>query len=312
MDRTVAQLTQELALLRQTRSETEGSTAVCTETCEQELVRDSEIDELRGKLERWERTLAEIALMSSEPAVLLLVSGADTSSTQEYANFKLRLIDSERQVSKLTEQITQLQHHLLEQSNSFNPQLQQAVSAALEAARIDFSAQLDSHLQRNAALTEGNVKLSQDLDFAQINYKNLVAAKDEEERGLRRKISNLEKSLEQYIIRPQHKPKKSCAGDPLLEAQTGEVQTTASTEPAEDSSSRGAEAILESERTSRFLHNRSSKIKKTIKGGQKLSLIGMFSPFASFAKSTKEHKKGESSFEENKGHGYEKTLFRDT
>jgi len=314
MDRTVAQLTQELALLRQTRSETEGSTAVCTETCEQELVRDSEIDELRGKLEKWERTLAEIALMSSEPAVLLLVSGADTGPTQEYANFKLRLIDSERQVSKLTEQITQLQHHLLEQSNSFNSQLQQAVSAALEAARIDFSAQLDSHLQRNAALTEENVKLSQDLDFAQINYKNLVAAKDEEERGLRRKISNLEKSLEQYIIRPQHKPKKSGAGDPLLEAQTGreEVQTTVSTEPAEDSSSRGAEAILESERTSRFLHNRSSKIKKTIKGGQKLSLIGMFSPFASFAKSTKEHKKGESSFEENKGHGYEKTLFRDT
>lgn len=317
MERTIAQLMQELTLFRQTRSETEQTAAVCTETSEQELACGSEVEELHRKLEKWERTMAEIALLSSEPAVLALLRGANVNTAEEYANFKLRLLDSERQVSKLTEQITQLQLHLLEQSNSFNSQLQIAVSEALEAARTDFSARLDSHLRQNAALTEGNLKLSQDLDFAHINYKNLVAAKEEEERGLRRKISNLEKSLEQFILfRPQHSLQKSCAADPqLLEGQTGreEVQTTVSTEPTEDITPRGADTTLESERTSRFLHNRSSKIKKTIKGGQKLSLIGMFSPFASFAKAAKEPKKGDSSFsEENKEHRYEKTLFRDT
>jgi kinesin family protein 5 len=320
MERVIAHQTQEIALLKQARidRESEQIPSVPTETRNEELIHNTKLENMQEKLEKLQQTLAEVAVLSSEPAVLALMQGADMDTAQEYAGIKQRLIDAERQVSRLTSQAAQLQSQLIEQSNSLSFQLQSAISSALETAKIDFSTKLDSHLRDNAALTDLNLKLNQDLDFAQINYQNLATAKEEQERHLRRKISNLEKSLEQFILfRPQHSAhQKSCAiGDSqLAEGQQGyEVQTTVSTEPAEDITLKGVDVSLENERTSRFSHNRGSKIKKTIKGGQKLSLIGMFSPFASFAKSAKESKKGDPSFnEESAEHRYEKTLFRDT
>lgn len=266
-------------------------------------------DELQSRLEQWQNLLTEIAFSSNEHYILEIVRKNGHFQAREIAEIKQKLMESEINTEKWEKRGKELENLMEEMENS----AEFRIKSALEAAKCEFDAKFEEILRENRILQEENSKLRQEIDFSNINYKNLQSAKEEEERNFRRKLANLEKSVEFAILKPPRAGQRTAVKLPVGETTVStrdDVQTTLSTESAEDFTPTAMDSLLESERTSRFLHNRSSKIKKTIKGGHKMRVMGMLSPFASFGKPSKEEKVTEG--EEGKERNYEKTLFRDT
>ena len=261
---------------------------------------ERQIEDLRGKLDAWDRGISHIVGICSDSNVLDVINRLKNDGLTDYMGIKQILEHEQTKNYRLIAEIHQNNENfeavLTEKAVEFAEIIEKSVSNAVFEAKKSFEAEKS--------------KLICDLEYEKINYRNLSAQKSEEESVLRKKITNLERNIEEFAH--FHAKPVISNSESALEPMRSSISEDNLIEGKQPIS---AEELLELERHQRFLSRvGGTKIKKMIKGGkaQKLRVMGMFSPFTSLAKTGKEGKRGEKvdgeEGEEKKGCG--RSLFR--
>ena len=262
-------------------------------------LKDNEIKDLRRKMEAFESILSQIASLTNEGPVQALIAEVQGSESSAYTEFRHLFLQEKEKNSHLNEELhitkQRLEEALKDKSRSVDEMMETIRAESAAALKEQLAAQQSMHETAISELSEEKSRLLQEIEYEQINYRNLESTKAEEERLLKKKVNSLERNLEQLtlmyqkaanqtsILKLDHQSfeKKLHSKEHKIDQLRKELIQIKEVNPSPP------EQVNEAERVQRFLMNRtgfgSTKIKKTIKGGkaQKLRVMGMFSPLAS-------------------------------